>query len=418
MPKLKTVSALALLWIWLVAAAYAQTQPTDSAQMHINSRAAVLVEVDTGTTLFSQAPDQVIEPASFTKILTLYLVFEGLRNNTIHLADPVWVSETAWRTGGSKMFVGVNSQVPLEELIKGIAVVSGNDACIAAAEHLYGSTEAFVAAMNKKARELGMNGSRFLNPHGLPAAGQVTSAGDMTRLATAYLNRFPEAVRFHSMQEYTYNNITQRNRNRLLAKDSSVDGLKTGYVENAGYHLAATAKRDNMRLLAVVMGASKPSIREAECTKLLNWGFRNFALVEPVPESKPVATVAVWKGKADYCDLRPEVPIRILVPAAQKDQAHIEVDAPRDAVAPIAAGQPLGSVKVFVGNELKNTVPLVAATAIEQAGLLKRIWHTVARIHTIDWKWLGIIVGGVLAVLLLVVGVVRIVPKLKKRRRI
>lgn len=182
---------------------------------------------------------------------------------------------------------------------------------MAAAEHLSGSVDAFVDAMNRKARELGMNNTHFLNPHGLPADGQVTTARDMALLDSSYLKRFPDALRFHSMREYTYNNITQYNRNRLLLKDSTVDGLKTGFVTASGYHLAATARRDGMRLLAVVMGASTPAIREREALKLLNFGFRYYSLVQPFPEGQPLATVKVWKGVKDEVGLfrrKPQLP--------------------------------------------------------------------------------------------------------------
>ncbi len=277
---------------------------SDLSPGQVEARSAILVDVSTGSTLFEQNADELIEPASFTKILTLYLLFEAMQQGKVSMSEGAWVSETAWRTGGSKMFVGVGTKVPLEDLIKGIAVVSGNDACVAVAEHLHGSLDTFVEAMNRKARELGMAQSHFLNPHGLPADGQITTAKEMAILDTAYLQRFPESLRFHSMREYTYNEITQYNRNHLLLKDSTVDGLKTGFVEAGGYHLAATAQRDGMRLLAVVMGAERPAIREREALKLLNYGFRNFTMVLPFPDGQPVKTIKVWKGIQDQVDLR------------------------------------------------------------------------------------------------------------------
>jgi serine-type D-Ala-D-Ala carboxypeptidase (penicillin-binding protein 5/6) len=367
----------------------------------INARSAVLMEVSTGTILFEQNADEVIEPASFTKIMSLYLIFDALKQGRVQMNDEVYVSETAWRTGGSKMFVGVGSRVPLEELLKGISVVSGNDACVAAAEHLYGSLDAFVEAMNQKAAELGMHQSRFINPHGLPAQGQVTTAKDMALLDLAYLQRFPDSLRFHSMQEYTYNNISQHNRNRLLFKDPSVDGLKTGFVGAAGYHLSATSKREGMRLLAVVMGATTPAIREREALKLLNYGFRTYALIQPFPQDQPIATVKVMKGEKDELGLYPQENPSILIPQAQKNQIRWEVRAPAEATAPINPQQSIGEVVFYVGNEPRKNVTLISTDGVAQAGLFKRAWQSMLQIHKVDWRWFAWISGGV-AVLFLI----------------
>lgn len=368
----------------------------------VEARSAILVEVASGTTLFEQNADELIEPASFTKILTLFLLFEALKQGKVQLSDEVWVSETAWRTGGSKMFVGVGTKVPVEELVKGVAVVSGNDACVALAEHLNGSLETFVDAMNRKARELGMVRSHFLNPHGLPGEGQITTAREMAMLDTAYLQRFPESLRYHSMREYTYNNITQYNRNHLLLKDSSVDGLKTGFVDAGGYHLAATAQRDGMRLLAVVMGTERPAVREREALKLLNYGFRNFTMVSPFGEGKPAKTVKVWKGMVDQVDLFPLENASFTISQNQKQQLRWEIQAPDEITAPIQAGQALGQVVFFVGDQARRTVPLASRENVELGGWFKRTWQTVIRVDVIDWKLVGMISGGLFVVVLLV----------------
>lgn len=368
----------------------------------VEAKSAVLVDVASGSILFEQNADELIEPASFTKVLTLYLVFDALKQGKISLNDEAWVSETAWRTGGSKMFVGVGTKVPVEELIKGIAVVSGNDACVVLAEHLHGSLDTFVEAMNRKARELGMSRSFFLNPHGLPADGQITTAREMAILDTAYLQRFPESLKYHSMREYTFNEITQYNRNRLLLKDSSVDGLKTGFVQAGGYHLAATAQRNGMRLLALVMGAEKPSIREREALKLLNYGFRNFTMVKPFPEGQPVKSVRVWKGVQDKLDLYPQQQATFTISQTQKPQLRWEVKSPEEITAPVQAGQLLGEVVFYVGDEAKRTVPLVSRDSVEVAGWFKRVWHTLLRVDRIDWASVGMVLGGFLIVTVLV----------------
>ena len=376
---------------------------SDLSPGQVEARSAVLVDVASGSILFEQNADELIEPASFTKVLTLYLVFDAVKQGKVRMSDEAWVSEAAWRTGGSKMFVGLGTKVPLEELIKGIAVVSGNDACVVVAEHLHGSLETFVEAMNRRARELGMTQSHFLNPHGLPAEGQITTAREMAKLDTSYLQRFPESLKFHSMREYTYNDITQYNRNRLLLKDSTVDGLKTGFVQAGGYHLAATAQREGMRLLAVVMGAEKPAIREREALKLLNYGFRNFTMVRPFPDGQPVKTIKVWKGVQDKLDLHAQENPSFTISQAQQQLLRWEVRTPEEITAPIQAGQLLGEVVFYVGDEPRRTVPLMSREAVEQAGWFKRAWQTVVRVDQIDWKWVGIVSGSilVLAVLML-----------------
>jgi len=246
----------------------------EAGNLKITSRSAILMDMHSGRVLFSHNADERMQPASITKILSLYIADESITMGQASLSDPVKISRKAWQTGGSKMFVQAGNSIPLDELIKGIAVVSANDASVALAEHIGGSVERFVAQMNNKARELGMFDSKFVNPNGLPAKGQFSTARDMVVLARYYLQRFPQAVNLHSVQYFTYNNITQRNRNTLLRDYPDADGLKTGWVAKAGYHIIATAKRGNTRLIAVVMGAKNPGIRSREAEKLLDEGFR------------------------------------------------------------------------------------------------------------------------------------------------
>jgi D-alanyl-D-alanine carboxypeptidase (penicillin-binding protein 5/6) len=368
---------------------------SDSSPGQVNARSAVLIEVTTGTILFQQNPDEVIEPASFTKVLSLFLIFEALQRGNIKMQDEAYVSDLAWRTKGSKMFVGVGTRVPLEELLKGIAVVSGNDACVAVAEHLSGSVEAFVDNMNRKAKQLGMDHSHFLNPHGLPAEGQVTTAKDMAILSAAYIRQFPESLRLHSMQEYTYNNITQHNRNRLLNKDPTVDGLKTGFIAASGYHLAATAQREGMRLLAIVMGAETPRIREREAMKLLNFGFRYYALVQPFPQGQPVAAIQVWKSEKDEIALYPTELVAFVIPRTQQNLLRWEIHTETDVEAPIAINQALGDVVFTLSNEPKKTITLVSMEDVDRAGWFKRAWQTLLKIHRVDWRWFAGIAGGI-----------------------
>lgn len=247
----------------------------------LSFRAAVLMDANSGQFLYAHNPHESIPPASLTKVLTLFLVFDAIQEGRVRLDDQVPISRKAWRTGGSKMFVKAGERVRLEELIKGIAVDSGNDASVAVAEYLEGSERAFVDKMNGKLWQLNIRNTRLGNVHGLPARHHYTTAADMAVLARAYIQAHPEALQYHQMTSYTYRNISQYNRNTLLLQDPSVDGLKTGYTRKSGYHLVATAKRGDQRLIAVVMDARNRKIREREAMRLLTLGFQHVAQAPP-----------------------------------------------------------------------------------------------------------------------------------------
>ncbi len=248
----------------------------------LNAHSAILVDMRDGRILYEQDPDAPIAPASITKVLTLYIVFEALKEGRLQPWENVHVSKRAAQTGGSRMGLKTGHIVPVEELIKGMAVVSGNDACVAIAEHMSGTVEDFVRLMNRKARELGMTHSNFTTPNGLPSPGQYSTARDLAKLSVAYLRRFPESLSIHSMQSYTYRGITHHNANRLLGTCPGVDGLKTGFVCSAGYNQTATCKRGETRLLAVVLGAPSPGVRAAETTRILELGYQALASGSPV----------------------------------------------------------------------------------------------------------------------------------------
>lgn len=264
----------AAIFCWVLLTVCLSPLPAAAKNLKLAVHSAILMDMTTGRVLFAQNANAPVQPASIAKVLTLYLADEAIRDGRARPADPVKISRRAERTGGSKMFIEAGSEIVLEELLKGVAVVSANDASVAVAEHIAGSVERFVALMNRTARALGMTRSSFRNPNGLPAKGQVTTAKDMLILAREYLQRFPEALDLHSQQYYTYRAITQHNRNVLLARYPNADGIKTGWVRKAGYHIVATAKRGNTRLIAVVMGAKTAAIRARETEKLLDEGFR------------------------------------------------------------------------------------------------------------------------------------------------
>ena len=363
----------------------------------VNAKSAVLMEGASGQVLVAQNKDEKIAPASFVKVLTLYIVYDMIQNGKIKLTDEVYISKKAWETGDSKMFVGLGTKIPLEELIKGIAVVSGNDACVAVAEHISGSTDMFVKVMNDTVQKLGMTNSRFENPHGLPSDQQYTTAYDMAVLARHYINDLPhEALKVHSMLEYTYSGIRQDNRNTLLRKDSSVDGLKTGYVEEGGYHLLATAKRDERRLIAVVMGAKSPSIRAEEALKLLNYGYRNFAFVSLFTKGQVLYDLPVWKGQSNDLHIVPGEEGMIVIPAEAKNKLEHEQILPEYVEAPIEKNQEIGKYVVKIGTNVIRSIPLVAETEVPKAGFLKLIWHSVlyflGRVRILTYVLLGIVI--------------------------
>ena len=326
----------------------------------VNAKAAALFDFNSGQFLLEKNAEEKIEPASFTKVMALYLVQDGLKSGAITLKDMVTISERAWSMGGSQMYLKVGTQEPLDVLLKGIAVVSANDACVAVAEHMSGKVEVFVDEMNRKARELGLANTAFVNVHGLPADGQFTSARDMAILASHYIKDYPQVLNLHSMQEFTYNNITQRNRNGLLKMNVGVDGLKTGYIKTSGYHLLATAQREGRRLIAVVMGAEKPKIREAEALNLLNYGFRNFILKEVLKKGGTVKTIPVKGGKFDTVELIAQDSVIITVPVREKESVKTTESIPAQIAAPIKKGAVVGQVSVEEGGKQIRQVNVLA----------------------------------------------------------
>jgi len=337
-----------------------QNQGAGQVNFQVNAKAAALFECSTEQFLLQQDAEEKIEPASFTKIMTLYLAEDGLKHGNISLDDEVLVSEAAWKTEGSKMFIEVGKRVRLEDLLKGIAVVSGNDACVALAEHVAGKEEVFVEAMNRKAQELGLTNTAFKNSHGLPAEGQYTTAHDMALLAYHYLKEYPQALTIHSMLEFTYGGITQPNRNGLLKMDVSVDGLKTGHVESAGYHLLATAEREGRRLIAVVMGAKTWKDRESEALNLLNFGYRNFMVREVLKKGDIGKSVPVKGGKLESVALVAQEGVSVSVPRNEADLVRTEEHISSHVVAPVKKGEVLGKVLVTMKDEALREVNLLA----------------------------------------------------------
>lgn len=374
----------ALLAPWLLlfclAAAAQVPQPPE-----IAARSYLLMDVSADQVLAAREPDTPVEPASLTKLMTAYLVFDALRAKKLTLEQRLPVSERAWKMPGSRMFIDPKMQVPVEDLIKGMIVQSGNDATVALAEGVGGTVERFVELMNQQAKVLGMNKTGYRNPEGLTAPGHTTTARDLSILSTRLYNDFPEYVGYYKIQKYRYQGTptaNDTNRNMLLFRDPTVDGLKTGHTEAAGYCLIATARRDfpnlqGRRLMAIVLGASSETARANEAQKLLNWGYTAFEGLKLFDAGKPVLEPPIWKGTQDTVQLGQPRPIVLAVPAGSASRIKTQVVRPDPLVAPIAKGQQVGTLKILAGEQLLREVPLVALQPVEQAGIFGRAWDAI-----------------------------------------
>jgi D-alanyl-D-alanine carboxypeptidase (penicillin-binding protein 5/6) len=321
----------------------------------------------TGQVLYEQNPNVRIPPASFVKVMTLYVIYDAIRAGQLKMDDMVTVSERAWKMQGSKMFIRVGERVKVEDLMKGVAIASGNDACIALAEHLSGSEEAFVSRMNEKAKSLGLKDSQFKNSHGMPAEEQYTTAMDMANLSKRYIEDHPDALVLHSTVEFEYNGIRQGNRNTLLQKNIGVDGLKTGHIEESGYHLAATAKRDGQRMIAVVMGCDKVRKRAPEAQKLLEYGFKNFSTVESVKKGTTFGPVKVRRGKLNQVTLFAAEDGRVTVTKGKENLVSAVPQLPPFIVAPIQKGQVVAKVLIQNEGKVVKEINLLASLDVEKS---------------------------------------------------
>ncbi|WP_407920166.1 D-alanyl-D-alanine carboxypeptidase family protein [Halopseudomonas xinjiangensis] len=337
----------------------------------------LLIDANSGKVLVEHNPDQPLPPASLTKMMTSYIASLEIQRGQIAEEDMVLISEKAWRMGGSKMFIEVGTQVRVIDLLRGIIIQSGNDASVAMAEHIAGSEEAFADLMNSHARRLGMSNTHFENSTGWPAEGHVASARDLATLAKAIIRDDPEHYEIYKEKEFLWHGIKQPNRNLMLWRDSTVDGLKTGHTEEAGYCLVASAEREGMRLISVVMGTSSEAARAAETQKLLTWGFRFFETRAFYQPGQVVSTARVWAGAQDQVELGLNEGLVMTMPRGQMDKLEAGVTMNNAIKAPIAAGDVLGQVEVKLGEEVVHTAPLVALRAVEEAGIFGRLWDTV-----------------------------------------
>ncbi|WP_420797048.1 D-alanyl-D-alanine carboxypeptidase family protein [Ectothiorhodospira mobilis] len=377
---------LSLLWPAFAGAVALQVPPPSD----LTARNYIVMEADSGSVLAARDPDQRVPPASLTKLMTAYLVFKELEKGGLTLDTPIKVSESAWRTGmtgASRMFIEVGDRVRVEDLLKGVIVQSGNDACVALAERVAGTEGAFVDLMNAQARALGMENTRFDNSHGLPSEGQqYTSARDMARLMRALIREFPEYYRFYSLRSFTYNGISQNNRNLLLWRDDSVDGGKTGWTEEAGYNLVSSAKRDGMRLIVVVMGIDAPDhpqggrLRASESQALYNWAFRQFESHRVYEAGEALTRARVWKGEAKEVPLGLTEPLYVTIPKGRYEDLQAQTELTGRLMAPVQEGRRYGRLRVTLDGTSVAERPLVALEPVEEGGWFRRMLDTA-------WLW-------------------------------
>ena len=348
----------------------------------VAAQAYLLVDADTGAVLVEHNADLPLPPASLVKMMTAYVLAGEIESGRVKADDLVTVSRNAWSqnpvfAGSSLMWIEPGKPVSIRDLEYGIIISSGNDATVAVAEHLAGSEAAFAEMMNSYAEKLGMSNSHFVNSHGLPADGQVVTARDLAKLSAAMINDFPEHYALYREREFTYNNIRQYNRNSLLGEDSTVDGIKTGYTRESGYCLVASAEREGMRLISVVLGTRSPTVRKNETRGLLNYGFRFYETASLFEPEQVLAEPRLWKGVQDSITVGVLDAAKVTLPRGQRAQLQTVVELQPTVAAPISRGDSLGTVRLSLEGEVLFEAPLVALETVEQAGFFARVWDSI-----------------------------------------
>ncbi|WP_127471052.1 D-alanyl-D-alanine carboxypeptidase family protein [Thiomicrorhabdus aquaedulcis] len=374
--------SLSLVLILFSSLSLANTQPTPDLSNiampavvptapSIAGSAYLLMDFNSGNTLAESNVDARVEPASLTKIMTGFVVINELKNGKMSMDDLVNISEKAWKTPGSKMFIEVGKQVPVRDLIKGMVIQSGNDASVALAEHIAGSEDTFAQLMNKYAKTMGMNNTNFVNATGLPHPEHYTTARDLGILTKTLITKHPEEYKWYSERSFTFNGITQHNRNRMLWQDPSVDGLKTGHTDSAGYCLVTSAKRENTRLITVVLGTSSSEQRVEESQKLLNYGFRFFETHKLYSANQRLNEAKVWEGATGLVGLGLLEDLFVTVPTGQYKNLKIETSVDANISAPVMLHQPLGKLFISINDKPLMERPLVALEAVEEGSFFK-----------------------------------------------
>jgi len=365
---------IASLILLLAASVHAQVAPTPPS---VAARSYVLYDFQSRQTLAAVNPDERVEPASLTKVMTAYIAFNALKQKTLKLDQVVPVSHAAWKAEGSRTFIDPRTPVTVGELLHGMIVQSGNDASIALAEVIAGSEESFAQLMNKEAKRLGLTNSNFVNSTGLPHPQHYTTANDMAKLAAALIRDHPEHYPLYSIKDYTYNKIKQPNRNRLLWTDPTVDGMKTGHTKNAGWCLVSSAKRGERRLVSVLLGADSSNARASESQKLLNYGFQFYDTVRLYEKGKSVTTLKVWKGSSDTLNAGFNQDLYFSLPKGQADKLKATLESQQPLVAPVTSGQRVGTMKITLDGKPLTEVPVVAIENVELGNIFARGWDAM-----------------------------------------
>jgi D-alanyl-D-alanine carboxypeptidase (penicillin-binding protein 5/6) len=372
------IFALGFVLSWPLSAASILPPPPQVA-----AKAWILIDASTGFVVTEHNSDERLPPASLTKLMTSYVLSHELAEGRVSLDDMVMISENAWAqnplfAGSSLMWLEAGKTVRLDDLHRGVVISSGNDATVAVAEHLAGNEGGFADMMNGHAAALGMEGSHYVNSHGLPDPEHYTTARDLAQLSMALINNFPGEYELYSEREFTYNNIRQYNRNTLLAEDPTVDGLKTGYTSEAGYCMVASAQRSGMRLVSVVLGAESERARKAESRKLLNYGFRNFNTQDLYAAGQELTTSRLWKGAEETLHLGVGRSIKLTLPNGSRDRLEAVMEVDEIIIAPIEAGASYGQLLISLDGEMLLQEPLVALESVAEAGFWGRLWDTIA----------------------------------------
>ena len=337
----------------------------------VAAKSYYVVDFASGQVLAEKKPDIQVEPASITKLMTAYVVYKEMAEDRLGMKDMVDISETAWRMGGSRMYLEVNTKVSVHDLMKGLIIQSGNDASVALAEHVAGSENAFVQLMNQYATELGMENTNFVNSTGWPDPQHLTTARDVATLSAAIIREFPEHYPWYAEKEYTYNKIKQYNRNKLLWRDSSVDGLKTGHTESAGYCLVSSAVRSDMRIISVVLGTADKKARAGVSQTLLNYGFRYYESHTLYDAGEVLSKPRIWKGEIGFLNVGIKDELSITIPRGAYDNLDASMNIDKDIEAPVSKGQKLGEVKISLNGELLQTIPLVALETVNEGSIIQ-----------------------------------------------
>jgi len=372
-PLSQHIFCLLFALLLVILPCYAVAAPIIPAAPTITADSYLLIDFHSGQSLSERDADKRLEPASLTKMMTAHILFEELKENNIELDDLVTISKKAWKMKGSRTFVEVGKKIPVKTLLMGLIVQSGNDATVALAEYIAGSEEVFAAVMNQRAQELGMSNTHFVNSTGMPHKDHYSTARDLSILARSTIEHFPELYKWYKIKEYTYNSISQRNRNTLLWRDETVDGFKTGHTESAGYGLVASAQRDKMRLISIVMGVKTKNTRATESQKLLNYGFRFYETHLLYSKKEAIQQIRIWKGTTEQLPIGIADNLYVTIPKGTYEQLKPEISLPATVIAPVHSDQELGTLQIKLAGEQLDHRPLIALQTIEEGSMISRL---------------------------------------------